>query len=106
MPHAQISVQHLGLPTLHDMMNPPDDMTFADARRYLQWHTAIRELLQVHADVACMDVDTLAQYLGDNGYKGKRDNCGECPLANLYVSTLRQSLHGRTQAGFSSTSCR
>lgn len=85
-----ILVTHQGLPPLARI----DHFTPA-GQEYILWHDAIAEMMAYHANLTGYDIDSLIHYLIDNGFRGIRDDCNQCPLANAYIRTWSKILADR-----------
>jgi hypothetical protein len=99
-PYQPVKIDAPLLPPMTELLGGKDgagvEYTWAQARDYLQIHHALQEIIRTHAEIASANAENLANWLLDKDVKGRRDDCGECPLANYYLRVTQVALAGMT----------
>lgn len=97
-----VTIGLTGVPSLSDLINHKDTLSWNDAAHALRIHAAVQTMLELHAGLAAARLDEddqdavpgLISFLRTGGYRGRRSDCGECPLANAYLDHFKKALKG------------
>jgi hypothetical protein len=96
LPWTQVSGQRL--PSLAELFADDRNRSIDYAHTALKWHDAVTSIMARHVELSTREEQQLRHHLKAQGFTGKRDNCGECPLANAYFHYWKLALAARDLA--------